>query len=259
MPLGTEFAGVVTEVGHGVTAMKPGDPVIGWGAQGADADLVPTDPSRLAAKPNPLDWDLAGGLSGVGQTALTALDALDLPSGSTLLVHGAPGGVGTMLVQLATAAGIRVLGTAGPTRHDYLGSLGATPLTYGDGLADRIAAAAPDGVDGSIDLAGTPEAGDVARDGIAAGGRAITLVPETMASHGLRLVRVQHSPDKLRRLVDGILGGDLRLPVEAIPFTQIAEAHRRLDGKHSQGKVVLDLSDNPHLAPFGAAVGAAQS
>lgn len=79
------------------------------------------------------------------------------------------------------------------------------------------------------------------------------------ASHGLRLVRVQHSPDKLRRLVDGILGGDLRLPVEAIPFTQIAEAHRRLDAKHSQGKVVLDLSDNPHLAPFGAAVGAAQS
>lgn len=245
--LGTEFAGVVAAVGPGVTAWQPGDAVIGWGARGADADLVVTDQSRLADKPDALDWDLAGGLSAVGQTALTALDTLQLPPGATVVVHGASGGVGTVLTQLAVAAGLKVIGTAGPASQDHLRSLGATPVLYGDGLAERLAAAAPQGIDASIDLAGTAEAGDVARAVIAAGGRAVTLVPETLASHGLPLVQVRHSRAQLDRLVRAVLAGELRLPVEAIPFTDIVAAHRRLDTRHAVGKIVLDLSDNPYL------------
>jgi enoyl reductase len=255
MPLGTEFAGVVVEIGGGVNGFTPGDAVIGFGAQGADADLVITDPSRLAHKPEELDWSLAGGISGVGQSALTALSTLDLAPESVVLVHGASGGVGTMLVQLAIADGHRVIGTGGPSSQDYLRDLGATPVLYGDGLAGRVKEASPTGVDAAVDLAGTHQAGEISRAIADGGGKAITLVPETMSSHRLPLVRVQHSHDQLERLITEAIAGRLTLPVEVIPFTDIAEAHRRLDAKHARGKIVLDLSDNPHLTPFADVAG----
>lgn len=246
MVLGTEFAGVVIESQD--RAWKVGEEVIGWGAQGADADLVTTDGSRLYTKPASLDWALAGGLSGVGQSALTALNALSLRSGDVVVVHGAAGGVGTVLTQVARARGITVIGTASPANQQHLHGLGAVAVTYGPGLASRITAvAAGRPVAASIDLAGSKEAGDVAVAVTAAGGRAITLVPETMTSHGIALVRVQHSSAQMRELLDGIAAGTLRLPVETLPFTEIVEAHRRLDAKHARGKLVLDLSDNPHL------------
>ncbi len=246
MVLGTEFAGVVAESND--RAWKVGEEVIGWGAQGADADLVTTDGSRLHPKPANVDWALAGGLSGVGQSALSALDALPLRQGDVVVVHGASGGVGTMLTQLALARGLTVIGTASEANHDHLRALGALAVSYGPGLASRIAAVA-DGraLAASIDLAGSKEAGDVAVAVAAAGGKAITLVPETMVSHGIRLVRVQHSTAQLRELLDGVAAETLRLPVETLPFTEIVEAHKRLDAKHARGKLVLDLSDNPHL------------
>ncbi|MFE9817926.1 NADP-dependent oxidoreductase [Streptomyces sp. NBC_00236] len=249
MVLGTEFAGVVVESDD--PEWQPGDEVIGWGAQGADADLVTTDGTLLHTKPADLDWALAGGLSGVGQSALTALDAVSLTPGDVLVVHGAAGGVGTVLTQLAHARGLTVIGTASTPNHEHLRLLGAIPVAYGPGLAGRILAAA-DGhpVAASIDLAGSKEAGEIAVSVAAAGGQAVTLVPETMASHGIRLVQTRRSRAQLSTLLDGIAAGTLKLPVKALPFTEIVEAHQRLDAQHARGKLVLDLSDNPHLPDF---------
>ena len=109
-------------------------------------------PSR---KPANVDWLTAGALSASGQTAHTALERLNAQSGETLLVHGAAGGVGTVLVQLARLRGLRVIGTASPANHAYLRSLGVTPIAYGDGQIDRIRmAAGSDGIDLVLDAAG---------------------------------------------------------------------------------------------------------
>ncbi|MGW0021687.1 NADP-dependent oxidoreductase [Rhodococcus sp. NPDC003382] len=244
---GTEFAGTVVAVGAGVGDYTVGDDVIGFGTPGVDAELVDTDPGRLVHKPAALDWAVAGGLSGVGQSAVTAIEATDARAGDVVVVHGAAGGVGTVLTQLLVADGVTVVGTAGESNQDHLRDLGATPVVYGDGLADRIREAVPGRVTVSIDLAGTGEAGDVATAVRRSGGRAVTLVPETATSHGVPLVRVQRSPERLDRLVHAVVDGALRLPVRTVPFTDIVAAHRLLDAKHSRGKLVLDLSGNPFL------------
>lgn len=246
MAFGSEFAGLVVESRDPNWA--PGDEVIGWGVQGADADLVTTEGASLHAKPRELGWELAGGLSGVGQSAQTALSALSLRQGDVIVVHGGAGGVGTVLVQLATARGIAVIATASAGNHEYLRSLGAIPVAYGTGLSERLTAAAEGRrVAASVDLVGTREAGDIAVAVAAKGGQAITLVPETMQSHGIRLVQVQRSREQLTALLSAVAAGTLELQVEALPFTRIVEAHERLDAKHARGKLVLDLSDNPHL------------
>lgn len=256
LAFGTEFSGVVTESRS--PRWNAGDEVIGWGAAGAAGDLVVADPDRLVARPEAVDPITGGGIAAVGQTALTALDRLGLPAGATIVVHGASGGVGTVLVQLAVARGLRVIGTAGERNQDYLRGLGAIPVVYGDGLAERLAEAAGDhAVDASIDLAGTREAGDYAASVLAAGGRAITLVPETMSSHGLPLVQVQYSRAGVEELVAAAADGTLRLETEGIPYTEVVAAHRRLDAGHGRGKIVLDLSDNPHLP--GASTSASAS
>ncbi len=244
---GTEFAGTVVAVGAGVDDFAVGDDVIGFGVSGADADLVDAAPGQLMHKPAMLDWTVAGGLSGVGQSAVTALEAVDAEAGDVVVVHGAAGGVGSVLTQLLVAAGVTVIGTAGESNQDHLRELGGIPVVYGAGLADRIREAAPGPVTVSIDLAGSAEAGDMAKSVLASGGRAITLVPETASSHGIPLVRVQRSKERLARLASAVVDGSLRFPVEAILFTDIVEAHRRLDAAHARGKLVLDLSDNPHV------------
>lgn len=246
---GSEFAGIVVESAH--PSWHRGDEVIGWSAQGAAADLLIADGDRIIRRPNDIDWLLAGGLSGVGNTALTALSELSLPSGSLAVVHGASGGVGTALVQLAVARGIDVIGTTSKANADYVHSLGATPVLYGPGLADRISDAVGDRrIDASIDLAGTREAGDLGVAVLRAGGRAITLVPETMQSHGLPLVRTRPSAEGILELSQALRSGVLTLPVEAVLLAEVTEAHRRLDAKHARGKLVLDLSDNPHFSAF---------
>lgn len=248
---GTEYAGTV--LASDVAEWPVGADVIGWGVPGAQADIVSADPSMLVAKPEALDWVTAGGFGGAARTAVTALDALDLQQGDTVVVHGAAGGVGTILTQLALARGLRVIGTAGEDNQERLRALGAIPVVYGPGTPERIAAAA-DGqpLAASIDLAGTPDAGAVAASVRGAGGQAITLVPETAASHGIPLVRSNATAAQMRDLVASVVDGGLVVPVESLPFDEIQETHRRLDSKHARGKLVLDLSDNPHLAVDGS-------
>lgn len=154
---GGDVAGVVDEVGPDVTEFAVGDEVLGASATGAFAEYALADAAALVRKPETVSWDVAGSLAGAGGTAYAVLKKLDVQAGRTLLIHAAAGGVGTFAVQLAVARGAQVIGTASERNHDYLRSLGATPVAYGDGLLDRIREAAPQGVDAVLDASGRGE------------------------------------------------------------------------------------------------------
>ncbi|HMO12450.1 MAG TPA: alcohol dehydrogenase catalytic domain-containing protein, partial [Actinotalea sp.] len=118
--LGHECAGVVTAHGREVTGIDAGDHVIAYPARGAYADQVVVPASAVVPKPTAMSWEKAAGLMVAGVTAVHALTATGVGAGDTVLVHGASGGVGAMLVQLARTRGARVIGTAGPPNHAYL-------------------------------------------------------------------------------------------------------------------------------------------
>jgi NADPH:quinone reductase-like Zn-dependent oxidoreductase len=144
--VGSDVAGVVDAVGSEVTEWAVGDEVLGRSTTGSFADLALAESSDIVRKPAGVSWEVAGSLAGAGGTAYAVLKKLGVKAGETLLIHAAAGGVGTFAVQLAKAQGVNVIGTTGEANHEYLRSLGATPVSYGDGLLERVRAAAPDGV-----------------------------------------------------------------------------------------------------------------
>src|SRR5271154_5454229 len=152
--LGYEAAGVVDELGEGVSDVAVGDRVFGFSAEGAaQAELAVL--SDYAPIPPSLDFAGAAALPAAIETATRALDQLGGASGRTLLLNGASRAVGSAAVQLAVVRGARVIGTASPGNHEYLRSLGAEPVAYGEGLAGRVRALAPEGVDAALDVAGS--------------------------------------------------------------------------------------------------------
>jgi NADPH:quinone reductase-like Zn-dependent oxidoreductase len=152
--MGYEAAGVVDELGVGVADVSVGDRVFGLSADGAaQAELAVL--SWYAPVPSSLDFAGAAALPAAVETATRALDQLGVERGSTLLINGASGSVGSAAVQLAAVRGARVIGTASPANHEYLRSLGAESVAYGDGMAERVRAVAPDGVDLALDVAGS--------------------------------------------------------------------------------------------------------
>lgn len=237
--LGNEAAGVVDAVGAEVTGFTPGDEVLGP-ANGAYADAVVTDARLLALKPAALSWSEAGALSASGQTASTVLEDLGVGPGETLLINAAAGGVGLMAVQIAVARGVRVIGTAREANHDFLRGLGAIPVTYGPGLADRVRAAAPQGVDAALDAAGG-DALDISLDLVGKPDRVGTIVDQAAASRlGVRSLGTRRSGSRLAELAAMAAAGELRVFVwKEFPLAAAAEAHRESEGRHLRGKIVL--------------------
>jgi len=239
---GREVAGVVDQVGEGVTDVRPGDRVFGFAAGGGGAaelalltDYAPIPPS--------LDFAEAAGLPVAVETAVRTLDLLGVTAGTTLLVNGAAGAVGSSATQIARSRDARVIGTASPNNRDYLRSLGAEPTTYGDGLTERVRTLAPGGVDAALDAAGggaLPALIELAGDP----GRVVTIADypgaqETGAqfSGGMGSGRALHA---LREVGEVIESGQFTLPVaQAFPLEQIAEAHRLSEAGHVRGKLVL--------------------
>ncbi|SHG58739.1 NADP-dependent oxidoreductase [Streptoalloteichus hindustanus] len=237
---GNEFAGVVDQVGEGVTAFSVGDEVLGYRLLSCYAELVVAPADQIVAKPADMPWEVAGGLSGPGQTAYTALRAIGVGQGDTVVVHGAAGGVGTIAVQLARAWGATVIGTASERNHDYLRALGAIPVSYGDGLVDRVRAVAPNGVDAALDGAGA-EAARASVELVADRSRIGTIVAFDVAEElGVRAIRSQRSAARLAELVELYENGQLRVHVRrTYPLDQAADAHREIEKGHGRGKVVL--------------------
>ncbi|MGH3412127.1 MAG: NADP-dependent oxidoreductase, partial [Marmoricola sp.] len=200
-------------------------------------------------KPEGLGWPEAAGLLLTGATAVHTLVATGVHEGDTVLVHGAAGGVGLMAVQLAALRGARVVGTASERNHGLLRELGAEPVTYGDGLAERVRAAAPGGVDAALDLVGTDEALDVSLSLVDDRDRIATIA--SFARGGEEKVKVlgggpgADPGDDIRtgaraELLELAGSGRLRVVVDSTyPLAEAAAAHRRVAGGHVTGKVVL--------------------
>lgn len=238
--LGNEVAGIVDQVGSGVDGFSPGDEVIAFLTMQGYADTVVVPVDQVGRKPSTMSWAQAGVLTASGQTAYTALDALGVAAGDTLLVHAAAGGVGSFAVQLAVARGAQVIGTASAPNHGYLRSLGATPVTYGPGLAGRVRAAAPAGVDAVLDAIGG-EALDVSVELLGSTDRIVTIADWTRSAElGIRRVGSRRSLSKLDDLTRLYTEGKLNIEVAGtVPLAQAAEAHRQVETGHVRGKVAL--------------------
>jgi enoyl reductase len=240
--LGNEFAGVVDAVGDDVTGWSVGDGVIGWSAwPAASAEHVAVGAEQLVAKPAGMPWAEAGALSASGQTAATALAKLGVGKDDTVLIHAAAGGVGTFAVQLARTRGAVVIGTASRRNHDYLRSLGATPVEYGDGLAARARGAALAGVDAALDLSGTMEALRASLELVRDKARIGTTAWQPAADElGIRRLSTERSAARLAELTDLYAKGALRVVIQqAYPLEQAADAHRAVETGHVRGKIVL--------------------
>jgi NADPH:quinone reductase-like Zn-dependent oxidoreductase len=238
---GVEAAGVVDEVGEGVTGVSVGDEVLIQTFTGTYAEYaLATD---FVLKPANLDWDTAAALPVAVETATRVLDALKIGDGETLLLHGASGVVGAVAVQLAVARGATVVGTASPGNHDYLRSLGAIPVAYGAGLADRVRAAAPQGVDAVFDAAGQ---GDLEVSIELRGGtdRIITIADARAAEFGVQFSAGGRPfgaefTEHIRLAADGELG--VRV-AQSLPLEDAAKAQELSASGHAAGKLVLRLS-----------------
>jgi NADPH:quinone reductase-like Zn-dependent oxidoreductase len=250
--LGFEAAGVVTAVGEGATGpagpVAAGDEVIAFRVSGAYADRLVVPASALVPKPAALAWPAAAGLMLTGATAVHALTATGVGEGDTVLVHGAAGGVGLALVQLARARGARVLGTAGGDGAELVARLGGEPVRYGPGLADRVRALAPDGVDAAVDAVGTDEAVDVSLELVADRGRIASIAAFGRADTGIRLLGNGPGADPGTEVRDAArlelarLVADGRLEVVVagtFPLDDVAAAHREGMAGHTHGKLVL--------------------
>jgi NADPH:quinone reductase-like Zn-dependent oxidoreductase len=238
--LGNEFAGVVDEVGDGVTEVTAGDEVIGFTLRAAYATFVVVPASHIVPKPPEMPWREAGALSASGQTACTALKDLRVGRGETVLIHAAAGGVGTIATQLARVWGATVIGTASAANHDYLRALGAIPVTYGDGLIERVRVIAPDGVDAVLDAIGGPAlpasiAVAKQRDRIGS-----IADPAAASALGVRFLQTRRSREQLLELLDLYRAGQLKVMIwKSFPMADAARAHREVETGHVRGKVVL--------------------
>ncbi|WP_370966812.1 NADP-dependent oxidoreductase [Amycolatopsis sp. cg9] len=229
---GNEFAGIVDE-----GELEAGTEVLGFTAVRAAAEYIVVPASDVTPKPPEMPWEVAGGFTAGAQTASIALEALKLRAGETLLVHAAAGSVGTAAVQLAKLKGAAVIGTASASNQDYVRSLGATPVVYGEGLKERVA---PLGVDVVLDGAGG-EAFDLSLELVKDRTRILTLVEHGRAAGlGVLVSKSGRSAARLAELAALYAKGDLRFHVRrAYPYTEAAAAHREIETGHGRGKIVL--------------------
>ncbi|MGB7872692.1 MAG: NADP-dependent oxidoreductase [Mycobacterium sp.] len=240
--VGADVSGVVDQVGAGVSEFAVGDEVLGSSVTPSFAEYALAEPTSLVRKPHDIAWEVAGSLAGAGGTAYAVLKQLRVKAGETLLIHGAAGGVGTFAVQLAAARGVTVIGTASERNHDYLRSIGAIPVTYGDGLLERVRSVAPQGVDAvldasgrgeipvSIQLTGTPE-------------HVLTLVAFDAADTGIQIHTGGGGSDLgdgLREIVGLIQQRRLTVSISrTFPLTEIASALKTSSAGHVTGKIVI--------------------
>ena len=239
---GWDVAGVVEQVGAGVSEFAPGDEVIGYIRQeilhhGAYAELVSAPVEALARKPRTASWPEAAGLPLAGLTAYRAIvQILKVQPGETVLIHGAAGGVGAVAAQLALAREARVIGAASSGHHDFLSSLGVLPITPGEGVVGRVRALAPDGVDAVLDCVGK----DVLHATADVGSSRVRACSIADAGPGITTVFARLDSAILTRLVDMVDAGRLRVPIAATyPLAQAAAAQMALKQPHAPGKIVL--------------------
>ncbi|WP_169251598.1 NADP-dependent oxidoreductase [Brevibacterium sp. 'Marine'] len=240
---GWDVAGVVVGLGFDTPEFSIGDEVVAYARKdvlggGTFAEKVAVPVHAVAAKPKSLSWEQAGGLPLAGGTALRTLDSLGDLEGTTVLIHGASGGVGSFAVQIARAAGARVIGTASETNHEYLRGLGAEPVTYGDGLVERVLEAAGGKVDGVADFVGGVLDDTLAV--LAEDGAHASVADPSVADHGGRYIWVRPDGTETARL--GLLVDEGKLTVDVAAtygLDQVPQAFKDSATGHVRGKLVI--------------------
>ena len=235
---GADASGVVTALGADVSDLEVGDAVFGIGSGTHAEQAVLTAAAR---KPDQLSWIEAAAAGVGGETAFRVLTLLGVESGSTVLIDGASGGVGTFAVQMAVARGATVITTASEANHEYLQSLGAIAISYGDGLASRVADVAPDGVDGVFDVAGKTD--PMVLVGIApSADQVVSIANFEAGDSGIRVTAggETDAAEALRRVAELATTQKLVIPIDKLyTFDQAAEAFRLSEDGHVRGKLVL--------------------
>ncbi len=240
---GSDLAGVVHAVGDGVTEFAVGDEVLGWSERrSSHAEYVAVPVAQLIAKPPELSWEVAGSLYVVGCTGFVAVRAVEVSPGDTVAVSAAAGGVGTVVVQLLRAKGATVIGIASTSHHEWLIEHGVIPVAYGDGLAERLKAAAPNGIDAFIDLFG-PGYVQLAVDLGVTRNRIETIISFEKANE--LGTKAQGSGDGstteiLSAVAKLVASGQVEIPIAAAyPLEKVGEAYAELEKRHTRGKIVL--------------------
>jgi len=242
--LGNEFSGIIDQVGEGVTNFMSDDEVLGWALMACYAEYVVVSVDQIVQKPKEMPWEHASVITASGQTAHTALQELGVDKGDTVLIHAAAGGVGTFAVQLAQAWGAaKVIGTASEANHDYLRSLGAIPVTYGEGLVNRVRSLTPEGVDVAFDAAGA-EALKASVQLVKNKDRIGTIVAFDLVDElGVLPIRSQRSIERLSELVTLYNKGMINIHVRNIfHLEEVVKAHSEVEVGHGCGKVVLTIN-----------------
>lgn len=247
---GWDVAGVVTQVGPAVADLAVGDEVYGYVRKdavqgGTYAEKVGAPERCVTRKPANATFEEAAAIPLAGLTSLQSLDILGVHAEDTVLVHAAAGGVGMFAVQIARARGARVIGTASADNHDFVRSLGAEPVAYGDGLAERVRELSPAGVSAVLDTQG----GDTLTQSVAllaegSTGRIVSVADPEVAAHGGRYVFVRPDVADLTTLAGLVDAGDLRVEIaETFPLAEAAKAWERSLAGHVRGKLAITVGD----------------
>jgi NADPH:quinone reductase-like Zn-dependent oxidoreductase len=236
--LGADAAGVVDELGDGVTGVSVGDEVFGLG-RNTQAEYAVLD--SWAAKPSSVDWAVAAGAGVAGETAERGLRLLDVKSGDTVFVDGGAGGVGAVAVQMAVARGARVIASASEANLDYLREIGATAVRYGEGVVDRVGEATGGRVDAVFDVAGKTQVDDLMRLAPEPS-QVVTIANFAAGEAGARVTggSADGRPMQALALVAELLAQNkLVIKAQTYPFERAADAERISQAGHVRGKLVL--------------------
>jgi len=241
---GSDLAGIVEQVGPGVVNVAVGDEVIGFtNDRSSHAEFVLVDSGNLVPRPANVSWEQAGALFVAGTTAYAAVRSVALSASDTVVVSGAAGGVGSIAVQLARNAGAKVIGLSGDANHKWLTDHGVIPVTYGDGVEDRIRAASGGKVDAFIDTFGGGYVELALRLGVAKN-RIDTIIDfAAAAKYGVKTEGSHEAAtaDVLAQLAGLLAGGRLEIPIAKVyPLADVRAAYRELEQRHTRGKIVLE-------------------
>jgi NADPH:quinone reductase-like Zn-dependent oxidoreductase len=241
---GSDLAGIVEELGPGVTNVAVGDEVIGFtNNRSSQAELVVVGAGDVVPRPANVSWAQAGALFVAGTTAYAAVRSVALDTDDTVVVSGAAGGVGSIAVQLAKNADARVIGLAGAANHKWLTDHGVIPIAYGDGVEERIRAAGGGKVDAFIDTFGGGYVELALKLGVAKS-RIDTIIDfAAAAKYGVKTEGSHEAANAevLAQLAGLLAAGRLEIPIAKVyPLDEVREAYRELEQRHTRGKIVLE-------------------
>lgn len=246
---GSDLAGVVRALGEGVQGFTVGQEVLGWSEErSSQAELVAVPAEQLVAKPPALSWEVAGSLFVAGMAAYACVLAVDPQPGETVAVSAAAGGVGSLAVQLVRRTGARVLGLAGEHNHAWLRAHGVVPVSYGQGQAERLQAAAGGRLDAFIDTFGSGYVQLAIELGVPPE-RINTLIDfEAAQRFGTRAegTHAIATAGRLAELAELAASGELEVPIaRTYPLEQVRAAYKELARRHTHGKIVLTVAQPP--------------